>query len=179
MMAAVSAFPLSGKKGDPAMTWKFRLIVAVAAACVVPSTLSADEKSHRKAAEELLLATNIESQLRSSIDQSIALQIKVNPQLAPMRGVFDRFFAKYMSWDALKDDVISMYVDAFTEPELREITAFYQTPTGKKMVQKMPELMAKGMQLGVSRVQANQAELQQMIRDELSKKNQGPSASRL
>src|SRR4051795_5842889 len=102
------------------MSSRFRLVLALTLAAIVslPSALSADEKSHKKAAEELLLATNIESQLRSSIDQSIALQIKVNPQLAPMRGVFDRFFAKYMSWDALKDDVIAMYADAFTEAEL-------------------------------------------------------------
>jgi hypothetical protein len=161
------------------MTSRFRLVLALAAACAIPSTLSADEKSHRKAAEELLLATNIESQMRTTIDQSIGLQIKANPQLAPMRGAFDRFFAKYMSWDSLKDDVISMYTGAFTEAELKEITAFYKTPTGKKMVQKMPELMSKGMQLGVSRVQANQAELQQMIQDEMAKKVPGNPGQKL
>ncbi|MFO0891794.1 MAG: DUF2059 domain-containing protein [Isosphaeraceae bacterium] len=148
------------------------LVLAITAVGLVPSSSRADEKSHRKAAEDLLLAANIESQLRSSIDQSIALQIKVNPQLAPMKDTFLRFFAKYMSWEALKEDVIAMYAEAFTEAELREITAFYRTPTGRKMIEKMPVLMAKGMQLGVSRVQANQAELRRMVEEEMLRKDQ-------
>ena len=74
-----------------------------------------------------------------------------------------KFFSKHLSWENLKDDFIKLYTDAFTEPELKDIYAFYQTPSGKKMVAKMPELTGKGMQLGASRVQANQAELQSML----------------
>ncbi len=156
------------------MTSRPRLVLAIALAAlgILPNSLFADEKSHRKAAEDLLLAMQVDEQLRSSIDQSITLQIKVNPQLAQVKDVFNRFFAKHMSWEALKDDVISMYTESFTEPELKEITAFYRTPTGKKLVEKMPVLTAKGMQLGVSRVQANQGELRQMIEEELAKKNE-------
>ena len=50
--------------------------------------------------------------------------------------------------------------------ELKELTAFYETPTGKKTIEKMPQLMAQGAQIGAARVQENMAELQAMIKEE-------------
>ena len=79
-----------------------------------------------------------------------------------------RFFAKYISYASLKDDLIKMYSEEFTEQEnWKELATFYQTPLGKKVIEKTPKLSAKGAQLGMERVQANQAELQKMIQDEL------------
>ncbi|MFO0954828.1 MAG: DUF2059 domain-containing protein [Isosphaeraceae bacterium] len=133
-----------------------------------------DEKSHRKAAEELLLTMNVDRQLQSSIEQTIEIQAKANPQLAQLKDVMKKFFEKHMSWEGLKEDMISIYAGAFSEDELKEITAFYKTPTGKKMVAKMPELMSKGMQLGAQRVANSQSELLQMIQEEI-KKRQNPN----
>ena len=56
-----------------------------------------------------------------------------------------------------------IYVDAFTIQELKELTAFYATPVGKKAALLMPQLVAKGGELGMKRVQDNMAELQLMI----------------
>lgn len=134
-----------------------------------PSTCLADQKSHRKAAEDLLIAMKVNKQLENSIDQMLELQIKTNPGIAQVRGSMKRFFDKYMSWESLRNELIDIYVSAFTEEELKQITAFYKTPAGRKMVEKTPELMAKGMQLGVSRVQENQSELEKMIREDQAK----------
>lgn len=76
-----------------------------------------------------------------------------------------KFFAKYLNWENLKDDFIQIYCDAYTEQELKEIYAFYQTPAGRKMVAKTPELTVKGMTITAAKVQANQAELQRMIQE--------------
>ena len=129
----------------------------------------ADEKSHRAAAEELLRALGMERTLQASVDQMLDVQLKAQPKLAPLRPVMRRFFAKHLSWAGSKDDLITIYAEEFTESELAEITAFYRTPVGKKTVEKLPVLMGKGAQLGISRVQANQLELQQMIEAELRK----------
>jgi hypothetical protein len=139
----------------------------IAAAVMVCSQASrADEESHRKAAEALLESTNVAKQLQSSIDQSVDIQVKANPQLAGKSAVLKKFFSMYMSWDSLKDDMIKIYTDAFSEEELKKITEFYKSPVGKKMIEKMPELMGKGMQLGVKRVQENQGELIRMLKED-------------
>ena len=133
------------------------------------STAKAQIKGHRKAAEELLEFIGIEAQLASSIKQSLDVQIKANPAIEPFKDAMKTFLEKHMSYASLKEDLITIYANAFTEKELKEITAFYKTPIGKKLVEKTPELMGKGMELGVKRVQDNQAELMGMIRAEASK----------
>jgi hypothetical protein len=152
------------------MRTRIQLLLAVLAVLVAASAAAADQKSHRKAAEELLKVLNMDKQLQSAIDQTLDLQIKANPGIAEYRDVMKKFFSKHMSWDSLKEDIITIYTDAFTEEELNEITKFYKTPVGKKLVEKNPELMGKGMQLGVKRVQENQGELRQMLEDARDKK---------
>ena len=142
-----------------------RILLAATILAIAGPASRADQKSHRKAAEELLKVMGVEKQLQGSIDQVLDVQIKANPAIAPHRDAMKRFFTKHMSWSSLKDDFITIYVDAFTEDDLVQIRKFYETPAGKKVVQKTPELMAKGMQLGLKRVQDNQGELQQMLRE--------------
>jgi len=130
----------------------------------------ADEKSHRAAAEDMLQAANTEQTMQAAIDQVLDAQIKANPQLEQVKGVMKSFFAKHLSYGALKDDLIKIHMEQFTEAELKEIAAFYRTPAGKKAVEKLPVLMQKGSELGMRRVQEHAAELRQMIEDELKKK---------
>jgi hypothetical protein len=141
---------------------------AVGLTVLIPFT-RADEKSHRQAAEELLQTMNMEKQMDSAIDQTLNAQIKAQPALAAYKDVMRKFLDKHISYAALKDDLIQIYMDEFTEPELRQITTFYKTPAGKKMSEKGPTLMGKSMKLGMERVAKNQNELKQMILEESKK----------
>jgi hypothetical protein len=73
------------------------------------------------------------------------------------------FLNKYMSWASLKDDMAKIYMAEFSESELNELTKFYQTPLGKKSIQKMPVLMTKGAEIGQKRVQEHLPELQAVL----------------
>ena len=73
------------------------------------------------------------------------------------------FLNKYMGWASLKDDMAKLYMANFSESELNELNKFYQTPLGKKTVQKMPTLMTKGAEIGQKRVQEHLPELQAAI----------------
>ncbi len=48
----------------------------------------------------------------------------------------------------LEGRMISIYTEAFTEPELQEILRFYRSPAGKKALDQLPELMQKGALVG-------------------------------
>jgi len=43
-----------------------------------------------------------------------------------------------LRWESVKEDMISVYTQEFTEQELKKLTAFYQTPVGKKASEKCP-----------------------------------------
>jgi hypothetical protein len=125
----------------------------------------ADDASHRKAAEELLTVTNAENNLQEIAEQLIDSLLQQNPQLAPHRDVLQTFMTKYLGWESLKEDMITIYAKEFTEDELKELTAFYHTPVGKKAIEKLPQLVHTGAQLGITRIQANRAELLRILEE--------------
>ncbi len=49
--------------------------------------------------------------------------------------------AEAMKWEALEPLFIELYQEAMTQEEVDGIVAFYKTPAGKAMVEKMPALM--------------------------------------
>jgi hypothetical protein len=126
-------------------------------------TVFADDASHREAAERLLVIMNMEQTLDRTIEQTLAMEIQQDQQLALYEDVMKRFFSKYMSWEGLKDDFVQIYVDEFTEQDILAMIDFYKTPTGQKAIEKTPVLFMKGAQLGQSRVQENIGELQKMV----------------
>lgn len=147
-----------------ALIMKTSLIVLLGTAFLfAPSPSRADEASHLKASLDLLEAAEMEMVFTKTIDQSLAQQIADNPALRELEPVMKAFFDKYMSWNALKDDMAKLYAERFTEAELIDITAFYKTPSGKKMAQVTPDLMTKGSEMGQSKVQAHLTELEEMI----------------
>ena len=119
--------------------------------------------SHRAAAEALLVAAQTEKTIAASIDQMLAQQIGQNPSMKDYEGIMKTFFAKYMSWNALKSDMAKLYTDEFSEEELKKITAFYRTEIGKKMVSKQTVILQKSMMLGQQSVQSHLPELQEAI----------------
>jgi hypothetical protein len=135
------------------------------------ATLMADDQpaksdSRTAAAMELLATMKMDKQLTASMEQMLQLQVQQDPNLAPYREVMRKFLMKYIGWESLKGELARIYAEEFTEQELRDIIAFYRTPTGAKTVAKFPVLMVKSSQLGAQRVQQNTAELTEMIRAE-------------
>jgi hypothetical protein len=145
-------------------------ILLGAIALFQPATIRADEASHRKAVESLFTLMDMDNLLNQSVDQMLAMQVQQNPAIAPFQAKMKIFLNKYMSWASLKDDMVKIYMAEFSESELNELNKFYQTPLGKKTVQKMPGLMAKGAEIGQKRVQDHLPELQAMIQAEAEKK---------
>src|SRR5438105_3690273 len=90
------------------------------------------DKDRLQASYELFDSMQIEKIYNETIEATVDLQIKQVPQLAKYRPTLLKFFSKYMSWNGLKDEMARLYSSEFTVEELKEITAFYKTPTGQK-----------------------------------------------
>jgi len=72
------------------------------------------------------------------------------------------------------DDMAAIYARNFTADELGQLTAFYKTPTGQKLLAKMPDLTRQSMVAGQQFGQALAADLQTRMREELQKKGLKP-----
>jgi hypothetical protein len=119
--------------------------------------------SHRAAAAELLAVTETERLVRDGISAAFDLQVRANPLLGPFRDVMQRYADKYLDWATMQPELVDVYASTFTEPELRDMIAFYRTPTGRKVVRLLPEVTARAQQVAERRVAAHLDELQQMI----------------
>jgi hypothetical protein len=55
------------------------------------------------------------------------------------------FMNKYLPVDDFKDKFAKMYAEIFTEAELKQLIDFYNSPLGKKISSKLPELTQNAM----------------------------------
>ena len=77
----------------------------------------------------------------------------------------------------LESEMVRLYMEAFSEKELREITAFYKTPVGRKAIATMPELMRQGAEIGMKRTQEHAEELQEMLAKAREEHENEPAAN--
>jgi uncharacterized protein len=132
--------------------------------------------SHDRAVIDLIKLTKVEQQMAASTEAVADAMTRGNPMLVPFRDVIVEWANKYLTWNAMLPEVAKLYKETFTESEIRELIAFYQTPVGQKVLARMPELTQKGFSIGSTIGQAHSDELRQMIEakakqlDELSKR---------
>jgi hypothetical protein len=120
---------------------------------------------HDEAVIDLLKLIGVERNMEVAVESMADVMTKNNPMLLPFRDVVVEWAKKYVSWEAVGPQLIKAYKEAFTEAEIREVIAFYQTPTGQKVLVKIPELMQKGFAIGVGVSEAHAEELQRMLLD--------------
>lgn len=111
----------------------------------------ADETSHEAAARELLEVSRAAEMIDTMYDSmepqfaAVAEQMGIDESLRP---VFDRHMVRVMevlreelNWQKMEPYMISAYMQVYSEEELLELVEFYNSPIGRKFMDKMPELM--------------------------------------
>lgn len=119
--------------------------------------------SHRQAALDLIDLMGLEEQMMGGATAMVDVMSSQNPSLIPYRDVILEWSESIMTWEIFGPKMIDIYAEAFSEDELKDLVAFYKTPTGRKAITLMPELMQKGAQLGANEAQQHIPRLQQMI----------------
>ncbi|MCH8558433.1 MAG: DUF2059 domain-containing protein [Balneolia bacterium] len=146
---------------------KVLLTIALTALFSTTAIAQDTQDSHYEAAKELLITMNLPAQLEESIEAMIDMQIRQSPEMGMFEDIMKSFLRKHMSWDAIQDVYVGMYMDEFSEEELKEITAFYRTDIGQKFVSKQMPMMQRGMAKGEQIVAENLPELEMMLQQRI------------
>jgi hypothetical protein len=146
-------------------------VLIVLLALPLPAWSDAGTESHRQAVARLFELTHMQKLIDESVDRAVTLQIAQNPALAAHQEALRAFMEKYIGWQALKNDLMVMYLHAFTETELDQMNAFYGSPTGQKVLTRLPELVQQRNRLAMQRLQAHISELQQELKGGTGDKN--------
>jgi tetratricopeptide (TPR) repeat protein len=97
------------------------------------------------------------------------IRIQASPELAPYREPLLAWIRNLASWDALGAQMIDLYASQFTEAELRDIMAFYRTPTGQKVLKRVPAMLSGATGVGLALIQNRQGELEEIVHAEIWK----------
>lgn len=146
---------------------------AIAFCALATSLVSADSKPLEASVKELLLLSDSPKMLEMSKAQLAGLagssiqQALQGKSLTPeIRKIVEAGNAKTLAmlteglkWEAFEPTFIETYQSLLTQEEVDGIVAFYKTPAGKAMVQKMPDLM----QASGQRIQQTLAPMMQQL----------------
>jgi len=144
----------------------------------------ADEVSKSKSIEELLtvmkadkLADQVFDQMFKMVGSQLARlpmpegeEGKRKQVAADIQAQMIDLIRKKLAWDKMKPVYVKIYGEAFTEEEIVAIVGFYKTPAGRSMLEKLPLVMAKSMELVQPMMQDIGPEVQRIIED-AAKKN--------
>jgi hypothetical protein len=156
------------------LAWSVPALVALAALALARSA-AAQTPSQVAAANELFKSMKLENTVQTTSAAMIESEVGRTAGMQAYRDVMLTWLRKYMTWDAMKPELIKLYTETYTEAEMKELAAFYKTPVGQKSLAKMPELMQKTAQIGAKLGQPHVDELKTLMdarREELQKQQE-------
>jgi hypothetical protein len=153
--------------------------VAIALAAAAPAALAQGPKPSAAAlatAKQLVAVTGATALfsplIAGVVEQAKLLYLQQNPMLqkdlneiaAEMRTELQPRFVE------VTDNVAHEYATHFTEQELKDILAFYQSDAGKKLLQEQPKVVNRSMQFAQDWANKLSTEVTAKMREELKKR---------
>lgn len=146
-------------------------IASIAVLITVCNTGFADETSHQQAAAELLEVTHSDEiaaslidemkQLIDEIPQSDELNAEQSKLLTDFKLEMQTLITNTFGWSAMQEDYSKVYADAYTEEELKQLTAFYKTDLGQKLLEHGNDVAEALDQIPQQRIETLMPQMQQ------------------
>jgi hypothetical protein len=150
-------------------------VVSTVILLAVAGAARADEASKKAKIEELFQLTNVDRMVGQILGQVRSMQTAQTERMAMSaearsrtREIQDRIqalIARALSWDKIKPEYVALYAETFTEEEIDGMLAFYKSPAGRAMLEKMPVLMQRSMALSQRMMQEIQPEMTKIIEE--------------
>jgi hypothetical protein len=153
------------------------LFVVFALGIVLGQQATTGSPATKEDVEKLFATMHIREQMRSMMEvmskqsrqmAQDSLKKKVpeltEKDLERLDQMMDRI-QKQLDFDAMIDDMIPVYQRHLTKEDIAAMEAFYETPTGQKMLREQPEMTAEGMRA----VQPRMEKMMSSLMDEAEK----------
>jgi len=155
------------------------LLCAIASLCLAALPDFADDATKAAKVEEFFKLAKMDDTIRQALAlaanqvRSGMLQqmtgTKLSPEQEKSTGEFqDKVTALVsgaLSWEKMKPPYVKLYADAYTEPQIDDMLAFYRSPSGQAMVAGNASLMTKASAIAQNQLAEIMPELQKLIRE--------------
>ncbi len=139
----------------------------------------ADAKSHAADAERFLLlarADKLAVPVYAQVQQMFAQRFAESNAPQSEKAVLETYQAQAnaaleqaVGWDKLKPDMVKLYTSNFNEQEMKDLIRFYESPLGKKVLEKMPTLTAQSAQLTQGKLETAVPKVNQLLAEMTTK----------
>ena len=154
---------------------RFRALCTAALLVCATGQVMADAKSHAADAEKFLIlahAVKLAVPVYAQVQQMFAQRFAQAKAPESKKALLESYQAKAnaaldraVGWDKLKPDMVKLYTTNFTESELKDLVAFYQSPLGKKVLEKMPQLTQQSAQLTQAKLESAVPVVNKLLED--------------
>jgi hypothetical protein len=155
-----------------------RVALLTSGLVLVASLAAAQELSKAAKIERLLALTNADATVNLMFDQMKA-QMKTMTASQMPAGTTPEQRAKAedvqtqvldlvksrMSWEKMRPEYVKLYSETFSDEEIDGMLAFYQSPAGRAMLEKMPAMMPKIMALAQAQMGDLTSEILRIARE--------------
>jgi len=125
-----------------------RLLFLVALfAFAAPAAAQEPTPGQLRAAERLVSAMRLASNWAPTQEHFMR---QIHESLSDTSGVITdsersirELFAKSFTWERMKPEYVWLYASLYTEDEIRQLTAFYESPVGQKSQRIAPEVATR------------------------------------
>ena len=153
-----------------------KLIVLLLIACPIFATEPNPSAKQRELIEKMLTLMNAEASTHAVMDAMFSQMeqeiLGESDDESEAREMFKLFRERAMKIDFgkdLREAQVRLYAKYFTEKELADLVAFYETTTAKKMIATMPQLMRESLDIGAKQVAPKLEKLTAEVREEMEK----------
>lgn len=147
--------------------WMRKIAVCVAAMSLSAAALAAPPKE--AAIDELIQVARLREQtetMMQSMEKDLATNMngmmagitgrEISPakrqRLQGMQRQMVQILREEMAWEKIQPIYRQIYKESFTQEEIDGMLAFYRSPVGQAMLQKMPQVMERSMQISRERL---------------------------
>lgn len=129
-----------------------------------------------------VMMDSMQQQMHAMSEETIKARYpRVSPaELAKLNKISDDTI-KQVPIDALLDDMIPVYQKYLNHSDVDAMIAFYESPTGKKIMQQMPQITQEAMQVSYKRMEkqidAAMQRVEDMVKQEQQEREQQKKAT--
>jgi hypothetical protein len=132
-LAWSAAWPLAARASEPTADSVQQLLAVTKTEALMDQMYGHFEQAMRAGMQQAMAGKRLTAQQQAIVDAAPA------EFAAVMREEF--------SWAKLQPLYVGIYRESFTQDEIDGMLAFYATPAGRAVIDKMPQVMARSMQL--------------------------------
>ena len=126
-------------------------IIFLAALGLSIKPVLADDASQRVLAAKVIDMVSGKATMRASFDAVMNGAIQNMQQhglpqegIDAVRATIAKWYETQINFDDIRPKIVDIYVKDFSEDDLKQILAFYESPIGQKTIKTMPSVMREG-----------------------------------